>query len=49
MKRSGIRSRWIYPGLFASLTTRAALRAFVGPVGLRPGYSGCTNVSCKAQ
>jgi hypothetical protein len=50
MERSGIRGCLIFQGLFALRTLRAALRAFnalrafVGPAGLHPGYSGCVNV-----
>ena len=49
MEQGGIRGCRISPGLFASLTLRAALeafnalRAFVGPAGLHPGYSGRIN------
>jgi hypothetical protein len=44
MKRSGIRGCRVSPGLFASLTLRAALRAFnalraiVGHTGMHPDY-----------
>jgi hypothetical protein len=45
----------IPPGVFASLTLRAALRAFnalrafVGPAGLHPGYAGYVNDMCAEQ